>query len=65
MLLKLTVSPTGSIMTSGTAFGHEKFSAQIQLFLACLYCQKQLKTNILIKSGIILILKSVHKERCT
>ena len=40
--------------------------AKIRLFLACLYCQKQLKTKILIKNGIILILKSVLlKERCT
>ena len=26
---------------------------------ACLYCQKQLKTKVLIKNGIILILKAV------
>ena len=52
-------------MTVVTAFGHKKFGAQIRLFLALLCCQKQLKMKILIKNGIINILKSVLKERCT
>ena len=43
---------------SVTAFGHNKFGTQIWPFLACLYFQKQLKTKILFKNGIILILKS-------
>ena len=51
-------------MTVFTAFGCEKFGAQIRFFLACLYCQKQLKTYISVKFDIILILKSVLKERC-
>ena len=36
---------------------------KFDFFLACLYCQKQFKTKILITYGIILILKSVLKER--
>ena len=36
----------------------------LQLFLACLHYQKQLKTKVLIKNDIILILKFVFKE-CT
>ena len=32
---------------------------------SCLYSQKQLKTKILIKNGIILILTSILKEPCT
>ena len=50
-------------MTARAAFGREKFGAQFQLFLVCLYCQKQLKRKILVKISIILILKSVQKER--
>ena len=47
------------------AFRCGKFGALIQLFLACLYCQKQLKTKVLVKNGVILILKSVIKESGT
>ena len=39
-------------MTAITTFGQEKFGAQIQLFLAWWYCQKQLKVNILIKNDM-------------
>ena len=49
-------------MTAVTAFGCEKCGAQIRLFLARLYCQKHLKTKILMKNDIILILKSAVKE---
>ena len=52
-------------MSAVTAAGHEKCGTQIQLFLACLYCQNQLKTKILIENGVILIRKSVLKERGT
>ena len=52
-------------MTLVTTFGHGKFGAQIQLFLACLYCQEQLKAKTLILNGIILILKSILKQHCT
>ena len=52
-------------MISVTAFGCEKFGPHIQLFLACLYCQKPLKLKTLIKNGIILILKSLLKESST
>ena len=38
-------------MTAVTAFGYQTFA--FFLFLACLYCQKQLKTKIAIKNGII------------
>ena len=38
---------------------------KFNFFLACLYFQKLLKTKILIKNGIILILKSILKECCT
>ena len=47
-----------------TSFECEKFGTQIQLFLAYRYCQKLLKTKILIKNVIILILKSFLKEQC-
>ena len=52
-------------MTMVTVFGSKKFGAQIQLFLAYLYCQKQLKMTISIKNGIIPILKSILKEGFT
>ena len=52
-------------MTAIIAFGHGEIGAKILLFLACLYCQKQLKLKILLKNVIILILKSILKERCT
>ena len=52
-------------MTAFTTFGPKKSGTQIQLILACLYCQKQLKMEILIKNDIILILKSELKEYCT
>ena len=52
-------------MTAIIAFGHGEIGAKILLFLACLYCQKQLKSKILLKNVTILILKSILKERCT
>ena len=42
-------------MTVVTAFGRQKFDAQIRFQLACLYCRKQLKMKIIIKNGIIFI----------
>ena len=51
-------------MTALFTFGHGKSGTQTRLFLACLYCQKQLETKVLIKNSIILILKSVLKEYC-
>ena len=41
-------------MTAVTAFGREKFGAQIRLF-KLLYCQKQLKMKILIKNDILIL----------
>ena len=52
-------------MVAVATFESEKFGAQTWLFLACQYCQKQLKTKNLIKDGIVCILKSVLKECCT
>ena len=49
-------------MTAVNDFGCEKSGVQIQYFLACLNCEKQLKTKYLIKTCIILILKFVLKE---
>ena len=41
-----------------------KSDTQFHLFLAYLYCQKQLKMKILIRNEIIFTLKSVLKECC-
>ena len=58
----------GLIQTKNTAVttsGCQHFGTRICFLLACLYCQKQLKTKIIIKNGIIFIQKSLFKERCT
>ena len=47
-------------MTVVTVFKHKKFGAQVSLDF--MYCQKQLKIKILIKNGIIHVLKSILKE---
>ena len=49
-------------MTVVTVFVCEKFGAQIQLFLAFLYCQTQLKTKILIKMASFLF--STQRTLC-
>ena len=48
---------------SGYRFRARKVFRPNSTFLAHLCCQKQLKTRSAIKNGIILILKSVLKER--
>ena len=52
-------------MAAIAAFRQGKFGAQIQHFLMCQNCQKQLKMKILIINETILILKSLLKELCT
>ena len=44
-------------MVAVTAFGCQKFAAEIRL-LACMYCQKQLKMKTTIKNDTIFIQKS-------
>ena len=48
-------------MVAVTAFGCQKFAAEIRL-LACMYCQKQLKMKTTIKNDIIFIQKSLLKK---
>ena len=49
-------------MTAVTVLGRKVLRPN-STFLACLCCQKQLETKSSVKNGIILILKSVLKER--
>ena len=39
-------------MTAVTAFGRQRFDAQIRFLLACLYYQKYLKMKIIMKKGL-------------
>ena len=49
-------------MAAVTAFGTKSLALKFNFFLACQYCQKQLKTKILIKNGVILIFTSLLEE---
>ena len=50
---------------SSYCFWAQKVQGQIRHFLACLYCQKPLKTKIVNENAMFFIIKSVLKECCT
>ena len=49
-------------MTAVTTFGTKSLAPKLNFFLASWYCQKQLKTKVLITNGVILIFKSLLEE---